>query len=313
MKKIYNNQKSLKSLHTEIESALQVIEQKYLLPKKESTASVESKEFSLLERCEKLSKINKKDVLRTVHHFACSGGTLISKCISSLPNVYLLSEVHPYTKLHFNESGAEYSPTDITRLCHYANVPNINSLSETILRNNIVTVSDHINALGGELVIRDHSHADFCVGDNSSNSCSILNILSDDFEIKKIATVRHPVDSYLSLIKNNWVHFSPPTFNEYCTRLLYFLKNFEMSEIYKYEDFVDNPKAQMELISTALDIKYDENFSTTFNIHNVTGDSGRKGSKIQVRERLGLSSSLKDEVSKSRAFEEVANMMSYSF
>ena len=56
---------------------------------------------SLLARCDHVAEKYEatKPVIRIIHHLACSGGTLISKCISAMPNVYLLSEVHPFTDL----------------------------------------------------------------------------------------------------------------------------------------------------------------------------------------------------------------------
>ena len=37
--------------------------------------------------------------IRVVHHWACSGGTIISRSLAQLPNVVLLSEVHPLAHL----------------------------------------------------------------------------------------------------------------------------------------------------------------------------------------------------------------------
>jgi len=37
-----------------------------------------------------------KPVLRTLHHLSCTGGTLFSKCLASMEQVALLSEVHPF-------------------------------------------------------------------------------------------------------------------------------------------------------------------------------------------------------------------------
>ena len=35
---------------------------------------------------------------RAIHHFACSGGTVISKCVAAMPHVALLSEVNPLNR-----------------------------------------------------------------------------------------------------------------------------------------------------------------------------------------------------------------------
>ena len=59
-----------------------------------------------------MENINSK--LRIINHWACSGGTIISKCIASFPNIVFLSEVHPYAYLRLsNTNERDYLPTDI--------------------------------------------------------------------------------------------------------------------------------------------------------------------------------------------------------
>ena len=88
----------------------------------------------LLGRCANELNENAKPKLRIIHHLACSGGTLISKCLSALPNVYLLSEVHPHTSLALDVNKPRYSPTDISSLAKYANIPFANELADKILK-----------------------------------------------------------------------------------------------------------------------------------------------------------------------------------
>ena len=44
------------------------------------------------------SIISQKITLRSIHHLACTEGTLISKCIASMPDVALISEVNPMNR-----------------------------------------------------------------------------------------------------------------------------------------------------------------------------------------------------------------------
>src|SRR5690606_26210779 len=53
---------------------------------------------SLVDQCIALCeerRFERKEPVRIVHHFACTGGTLICKCIAAMPNTQLLSEVNP--------------------------------------------------------------------------------------------------------------------------------------------------------------------------------------------------------------------------
>lgn len=45
--------------------------------------------------------------IRTIHHMACTGGTVFSKCLAVMPNVALLSEVNP-----LNRYGSAFEPTN---------------------------------------------------------------------------------------------------------------------------------------------------------------------------------------------------------
>jgi len=51
--------------------------------------------------------------IRVLHHWACSGGTVISRCIASQPQVVLLSEVHPLAYLRVAQAYPYYFPTDL--------------------------------------------------------------------------------------------------------------------------------------------------------------------------------------------------------
>jgi hypothetical protein len=37
-----------------------------------------------------------QEQIASIHHLACTGGTIISKCIASMRGVYFLSEISPF-------------------------------------------------------------------------------------------------------------------------------------------------------------------------------------------------------------------------
>jgi hypothetical protein len=243
---------------------------------------------SLLARCESACKKHDKvkPTIRIVHHLACSGGSLISKCISAMPNVYLLSEVHPYTDLGIGKGKPKYAPSDIASLSKYAGMPKQNELAGKLFKNAIRQTYDHAAKYGGTLVLRDHTHADFNTNDPIPRKSSVVQLLESDYQILSILTIRHPIDAYASLVKNGWVHFEPKTFDEYCRRFLLLIKYFEMCQIFRYEDFVREPNKQMQLITDVLDLPYTDVFDDIFDVFKVTGDSGRSSATIGVRERM---------------------------
>ncbi|MGE6419911.1 hypothetical protein ACQKDY_19470 [Alteromonas macleodii] len=269
---------------------------------------------SLLERCEKAihqSAYDSKPTLRVIHHMACSGGTLVSKCLAALPNVFLLSELHPASTLHMGGEKPKFSPADVITLSRYANVPEADSLAWKIFVDNIKTTNKHIASFGGHLVIREHTHSDFCVGESFTKHSSIVENLSNEFNVLRVVTLRNPIDSYLSLLNNNWEHFEPKGFNEYCKRVDTFLSGYKLEQIFRYEDFVENPSENVHKITQALNLPFSDGFIDIFDICKVTGDSGRGGSSIAKRERREISSPLLQEIKSSEYFKKIAKEFNY--
>tara|TARA_Y100001968_G_C19426418_1_gene754627 strand:- start:930 stop:1898 length:969 start_codon:yes stop_codon:yes gene_type:complete len=258
---------------------------------------------SLLDRCNEVVESSQgKKVLRSLHHFACSGGSLISKCIDCMPSVRLLSELHPLAKKHLDTKSHKFTPSDVISCAHYANVSDIERLANNIMLNSVNLALEHASNRGEILVFREHTHTDFCVGDTEMALRFFQSFDKSVFVNLSVVTVRNPIDSYLSLRKNGWVHFSPDTFNEYCKRLNHFLSGFSDESVYFYEKFVENPCPTMKGICQALDIPYSDSFIDIFGARTITGDSGRGGSEIKFRPRRELSSEIKFEVENSEEF-----------
>ncbi len=309
---------ALTELQTQLNDSLQLIDTKKL-----SSAGIVSNDLlsqgidnklsvasaSLLEKCEQVTKqfYSDKPKLRIIHHFACSGGTLVSKCLSAMPNVFLLSEVHPHSYLQSNKESPQYSPSDFAKLAIYADVPEHNVLAEKIFVNSVKTSYQHILERGGTLILRDHTHSDYSCGKNVCNN-TVVELLKDDFDIISLVTLRNPIDSYLSLVTNGWVHFQPATFNEYCARLLSFLSHFKKSQIVLYEQIVDAPTSTVNEICHILEIPFDDTFDSIFDVFSVTGGSGRKtGGVIKPRKRRDISCEIKKQIEMSSNFQVITN------
>jgi len=310
----------LSNLQQQINEALQLLQESKLVDsnnqndatQKPSTAELFFTEpSSLLEKCEQICSQyeTQKPTIRIIHHLACSGGTLISKCLSAMPNTYLLSEVHPYTDLHLGGGKPKFLPADIASLSKHARIPAIKSLLKELFLQNIITTNQHVTSYGGTLVLREHTHSDFHVGTETAEKPSVVDILSDHFTIKSVLTFRDPIDSYLSLQLNKWLHFQPGTFEEYCSRIIKMLATYRNVELFHYEDFVKSPNDILEKICATLEIKYDENWTHYFDIARVTGDSGRSSPIIEARPRRELSQEMQDQVANSRSYEKIRHLI----
>ncbi|TCS41949.1 hypothetical protein BCF53_10453 [Reinekea marinisedimentorum] len=263
---------------------------------------------SLLVRCEQACQkhSSRKPTIRIIHHLACSGGTLISKCMSAMPNVFLLSEVHPYSDLALGREKPKYSPSDIVSLSKYASVPNQKTLAKKIFKQSIDAVFEHVHESGGHLVLRDHTHSDFNVSEKLPQKSVVSQILSESYDVKSILTIRNPIDAYASLVKNNWVHFSPKSFEEYCRRFLVLVSQFSDDEIFLYEDFTAKPHNEMMKMTEKLNLPYDESFDILYPIFRVTGDSGRSSNIIGPRSRRQLDEAYQNEIKMSESFPKIS-------
>lgn len=305
------------TLQAELEAAVQLIRdhapQGTVVPDSRSLRSLANTD-SLLDRCAAVvSQGNTgKPLLRMIHHFACSGGTLFSKCLSALPNTYVLSEAHPFSTLHVNPKRAAYLPSDITTLARYAKIPEVDELAQTLFVEGVKSTEAHVSKQGGALVLREHSHSDYCVGKEVARRRSAQSVLEEHFEILSLVTVRNPVDAYLSLKSNGWIHFAPGTFEEYCQRFLLFLEDYSDCHLIKYEDFVADPANVMDETAKILQLECDDSFLDTFDLFQVTGDSGRSGSAIKSRPRRPVDQDLAQEFRSSATFKVIAERLDYS-
>ncbi len=251
-------------------------------------AAHSTQELTLFERCIEFCNAGiaqETEPVRLIHHLSCTGGTIISRCIAAMPNVVLLSEVNPACEVP-HTSIVRFAPTDMIQLAKQSGIPSFNDLRIKLFRAEIDEVIKHTRNLGSRLVLRVHSHSDYMTGDISSQPNSVKNSLNGRHASICVMTVRHPFDSYLSLVENNWIHFSPQTLDEYCRRYLAYLEHNQHDPSFKYEDFVHDPKREINNICKALNLPFNEDFLDLLELIKLTGDSGRASNKISVRSRI---------------------------
>ena len=254
------------------------------------------------------ARANEKPVLRTIHHLACSGGTVISKCLAAMPFVALISEVNP-----LNRFGSEFEPTNPLlqlersyRKLHTHDI--IEDFTRQVAHANRICLQDDV-----DLVIRDHSHTDFCMGPGPAGACPISDYLNGEYELLSVVTVRHPLDSYLGLLAQGWEEqFSPSTLDEYSRRYQAFLDRYSLLPVLRYEDFCAQPEAFMKSLCNILEIGYSEGFLGRFGDVTLSGDSGRKGLlAIEPRPRREVPKWLQSEIASSIMYSKLLKRLGY--
>ena len=268
---------------------------------------------SLLEQCRVLlaeASTHSPPPIRTIHHFACTGGTLISRCIATSPGVHVLSEVDPLSTMP-HKSSPMFTPTDLVGLLRHGSRPVDPELLISTFLDGLQPVYDDARRRGIDLVLRGHAHSHFCWGDCVFPRPTLSEILARRFPVRSIVTVRHPLDSFLSLTAKRWSQFSPFTIEEYCRRYLMFLDRYRDVKIIKYEEFVRQPQVVMEEICAALGLVPALHFMDLFPAIRLSGDSGRSGRRIAPRPRRAHDPELARDAQESPAFAALVERLGY--
>lgn len=252
----------------------------------------------------------RREPIRTLHHFACTGGTLISKCISALPNVQLLSEVDPLST-HHGEPKAGFAPTDLITLLRLSPRGASPELVAALFAAQLRVLQNDSERQGLHLVLRDHAHSHFCHGATLTERPTLRDLVPTDLPRLSLVTVRHPLDSYASLAKLGWLTFEPRTLNVYCRRYLAFLDRYAGQPVQRYEDFVAAPQAAMQRVCAALELPFEPHFETLFAGFTVSGDSGRGGASIESRPPRPEAVALEPEAARSEAFRTLVERLGY--
>ena len=299
-------------LIAEIDDSLLLLRGEQYLSPKLHTAISKAVPQDLLAQCFSITKkfeVTNIDPIRTIHHFACTGGTLISKCIAAMPNAQLLSEVDP---LSVHEYGRpNFYPTDVIELLKKSSRGTSVDQIKTIFQSCLKTILADLSAQGLFLILRDHAHSHYCIGGCVPERPNLREIVREKFSVLSLVTVRDPIDSYNSLKANNWIQFSPANFNEYCRRYVTFLHAYADVPIVRYEDFVDEPQLIMKQICSILTLPFNTDFQDLFDVYKLTGDSGRSGPKISRRSRRQIDMALEEEIKFSDSYHELCELLGY--
>ena len=244
-------------------------------------------------------------MIRTLHHQAATGGTLISKCIAAMNNVQLLSEVNPVTN-----SKLLFSPPDMFAQYQAQYGVKDEGIKNRYFNYQLELILECCKKTDSVLVLRDHNHTSY-MWKNPLNRRPLLEFLSN-MKTKSLVTIRDPIDSFISCSKYGWLNHIDNDFDLYCERVLLFLKDYSEFPIIKYEDFCHDPIKTMKEICLLLELNFREDFIHNFSDIVLTGDSGRKVDNIVVQKRRPIPDSLKLKISESTHYRRICEIYSYT-
>lgn len=270
---------------------------------------------SLLEQCQRfVDTMAPPDPIRTIHHFACSGGTLISKCLAATPNTVLLSEIDPLSTIQDVPGTVPlpFMPTDILRLLRHATRHMEDEILLLTFCGALRALWEELDRRGFHLILRDHAHSQFCTHVDPAPRPTLAELIGQRFPLRSVVTVRHPLDSFLSLRRNGWMHFVPSDLPEYSRRYMSFLDRHTGVPVIRYEDFVADPEPVLREICRLLDLSFSPLALELFPVVRITGDSGRSGQKIAPRSRRDVPQDLLQACAESRDYRTLCDRLGYT-
>ncbi|MDA7429616.1 hypothetical protein PGB28_14190 [Primorskyibacter aestuariivivens] len=269
---------------------------------------------TLLEQCANLAAAAPREQpLRSIHHMACTGGSLMCKAISVMPNVTLLSEIDPLSHMGLPQRNKtpQFRPSDLIFAGRVALRP-IND--EVASRVGLAALEEMRRALSDQgrlLCLRDHAHSQYCTRIDPESRPSLYDILRGHGDVISVVSVRHPMDSFLSLRQNAWVHFSPDTLEEYALRYMMFLDHHADLRLFRYEDFVAAPETVLNDMCDALQLPYQPGMEAILPAVRISGDSGRSSNRISPRSRRPVPAALEQEARDGDVYRDLCARLGY--
>ncbi|SLN72470.1 hypothetical protein ROG8370_03514 [Roseovarius gaetbuli] len=246
--------------------------------------------------------------IRTIHHFACTGGTVISRFLAATPNARLLSEVDPLSPL----AKGQFNPLDLSLLYRDAH-PTVRAQDQiAIFLAGLQVIYARVQAQGERLILRDHSHSHFCTGRVIPERPTLKQIIAPHYPVLSVVTVRHPLDSYLSMLHNKFAHFTPHALEDYAARYMAFLDNYADEQIVKYEDFITDHTTTMAIFCSLLDLPNSSDLQNIAPGISLTGDSGRSGIALKLRERRDVPKDIHGMCERSTTYQDLCHRLDYT-
>jgi len=254
-----------------------------------------------------------RPVIRILHQMARSGGTVICKCLGSMSDVVLLSEIHPLGTRLFNPLRQAH---EWFQLLTPADVARLRGAGSLDFREAIALICERCQERGKTLLIRDWSHLDFTAVPflpAPSYQLRIVQVLQDRFTVRHLATVRHPLDQWLSLRRLALVH-DRLTLEAFLLGYRRFAECCAQIGFVRYEAFTRTPAAALHAICRQLDIRYDPGWELRWSGYTtITGDvqSGRAGRHIGPVPRQQMEAGLAEACASTTDYQQAVRLLGY--
>lgn len=238
-------------------------------------------------RSRALPRAGSPATIRVIHHFACTGGTVICKALAAMPNVTLLSELDPLSPMALPQPGSEeptpFRPHDPLYHARAALRPPSEEVQAEAFAAAVAALHAGLTREGRHLCIRGHAHSQFCVARDWRARPGLSEILARAAPLREVVTVRHPLASFVALRGHGWIDYSPDTVEAYAERYMAFLDAHEGVPVVQYESFARDPEPVLARLCAALGLTHVPGAAAYLGTIRMSGDSGRRSAEIAPR------------------------------
>lgn len=258
----------------------------------------------------------------TIHNLSASGGTIIAKILGTSDDVFLLNEKHPHQMFPVGQKN--FGPMRVTeelfsrygsQIARSLMRPELIGYLETGFRNQLDEVLEISARLDRRLVLRDWSHADFFF-QQSSGRGALLEFLKKNYpdrEIASIATIRNPLDGYLSGLRSGFLKAIDNSFENYCARTFSFFQHYQSlgCRIYQYEQIISSPRKFLDDVTELTGITFPDDFESQLDRFQLSGDSGRKSARLELRPPRAEDMELRNQLEQTEIYKKVRTIFQY--
>ncbi len=207
-----------------------------------------------------------------IYAYPRSGGTLVNRCLGSIPGNLILSEVNPLASVSPIANQAENWLNLLTedKVAEFVEQPYGQQI------NHLATIAKELNQ---HLIIRDWTAVNFIDNTINDNLLTPSFLLEQDLYLSHygltclpVVIVRRVADVYESMTRTfPHLNLEIQSFGE---AYLAFAQAVSHYPVFQYEQICQDPQTQIRLICETLEINYDPNFFNKFyHFENCTGDN----------------------------------------